>query len=406
MSELARRRRGLLRLNPNELGLIVAVVAVIAFTAAVDPDHDYWFSPLACARQVLVETALLGTIALGAAVVIIAGGIDLSSGSMIAFSATVCASIMLLLAPEPMQGTGEPVGWGVISVAVAGTLVAGVLVGSLHAWLITVLELPPFIATLATLVGLRSFARWIVPSVTELVTGGPKGQIEVPARNFCWLGGSYVVPPLIWITLVVFCVVLLRWTTVGRHLYALGGNEQAARLSGIRTDRIKWMAYCLSAILASIAGILYAGFSSQAKPETLGQAYELKAIAAAVVGGCSLKGGAGTILGTVLGCLFLCTVTDGIAKIIVGDADVYEGLIVGIVVVMAVAFNQLRQSGGTRIRFFGGSLGTVMVFTLALLAAVISGLIAGRTTASVAAVVALAVLGTIKFLESRPSKPV
>ena len=91
-------------------------------------------------------------------------------------------------------------------------------------------------------------------------------------------------------------------TVVGRHLHALGGNEQAARLSGIPTDRLKWLAYCLSAVLSSVAGILYISDSDAANPQTLGRGYELNAIAAAVVGGCSLQGGVGTIPGTVLGC--------------------------------------------------------------------------------------------------------
>src|SRR5204863_6688681 len=136
--------------------------------------------------------------------------------------------------------------------------------------------------------------------------------------------------------------VLLSRTVTGRHLYALGGNEEAARLSGIRTDRLKWFAYCFGSVTASIAGILYICDQSVADPQTLGRGYELNAIAAAVVGGCSLQGGIGTIPGTVLGCLFLRTVIDGIAKIIKTGADVYEGLIVGIVVVIAVAFIQLR----------------------------------------------------------------
>ncbi len=104
---------------------------------------------------------------------------------------------------------------------------------------------------------------------------------------------------------------MLSRTVVGRHVYALGGNEEAARLSGIRTERVKWLAYCIGAITASIAGILYIGDQTAAVPLNLGQGYELNAIAAAVVGGCSLPGGVGTIWGTVLGVLFLQVVIDG-----------------------------------------------------------------------------------------------
>src|SRR5581483_11856382 len=112
-----------------------------------------------------------------------------------------------------------------------------------------------------------------------------------------------------------------------------------SRLSGIRTERLKWLAYSISALTSAIAGILYIGDQSVADPQTLGRGYELNAIAAAVVGGCSLQGGVGSIPGTVLGCLFLRVVIDGIAKIIKTGADLYEGLIVGIVLVIAVAVN-------------------------------------------------------------------
>src|SRR5690349_21126598 len=157
-------------------------------------------------------------------------------------------------------------------------------------------------------------------------------------------------------------------TVVGRHLHALGGNEQAARLSGIRTDGLKWLAYCISAVLSSIAGILYVADQAVAAPQTLGQGYELNAIAAAVVGGCSLQGGVGTIPGTVLGALFLRTVIDGVSRIIKTGANVYEGLIVGVVVVVAVALTQVRAAGRRGKRFFEGALGLVTMLNLTLLA--------------------------------------
>ncbi|NQU19929.1 MAG: ABC transporter permease, partial [Candidatus Nealsonbacteria bacterium] len=365
------RRRG--TLGPNELGLMIAVLAVVVFTAAADADHDYLTNPVGCARQVLLETSLLATFALGSAIVIITGGIDLSAGSMIAFSASVCASIMLVLAPEGLQDPNVPVGAGVIVAAVVGTLAVGFLVGSFHAWLITVVRLPPFIATLATLVGLRSFARWLVKGVTAAVSGSEKAQIVIFDESFRSLGTSYVIAPLVCLVLVVGCAMLMRWTIVGRHLYAIGGNEEAARLSGIRTDGMKWFAYCASAMLSSVAGILYAGYAGRVNPEMLGMSQELNGIAAAMVGGCSLQGGVGTILGTLLGCLFLRCVFDSIGRIITSGATIYEGMIVGLLVVVAVAFNQLRQAGAARKRFFAGPLGLVMIFTLALLAVVVGG---------------------------------
>jgi ribose/xylose/arabinose/galactoside ABC-type transport system permease subunit len=278
-----------------------------------------------------------------------------------------------------MKTARPPLGLGTISLAITGTLLAGLLIGSFHAWLITVVSLPPFIATLATLVGLRSLGRALVENVTLATWGGRSTQIQIYDARFRYLATSVWIPVLLFVMLAALAWVLLSRTVVGRHLHALGGNEQAARLSGIQTDRLKWLAYCASALLSSIAGILYIGDQSVAAPQTLGQGYELNAIAAAVVGGCSLRGGVGTIPGTVLGVLFLRTVIDGVAKVIKTGADVYEGLIVGSVVVVAVAFTQFRQAGRRGKRFLSGPLGYVTALNLSLLAGVLAALLAPKT---------------------------
>jgi ribose/xylose/arabinose/galactoside ABC-type transport system permease subunit len=368
----------------TEWGLLAAVLAVLVLTALLDSQHNYWLNPHTSAVNILRQTAFLGIFALGAAIVIIAGGIDLSSGSVIAFSGSVCAMLMAVLAPEDVRESREIAAW-VIAVAVLGTLAVGLLIGSFHAWLITVVRLPPFVATLATLVGLRSLARILMESVTRAVWNSPKTQIDVAADNFKALTREFRIPlpgvVTVWTTapwvplflfalLAVLAWILMSRTVVGRHLHALGGNEQAAKLSGIPTDRLKWLAYCLSAVLASVAGILYVSDTTTANPQNLGRGYELNAIAAAVVGGCSLSGGVGTVTGTVLGVLFLRSVIDGVAKIIKSNAEVYEGLIVGAVVVVAVALTQFRQAARRGQRFFPGALGWVTVFNLAVLAGV------------------------------------
>ena len=405
--QLSSRRSGFrawIPLEPNEWGLLAAIVLVLVLTTAIDPEHDYFFRPLDSAVDILRRTSMLGIFALGSAMVIIAGGIDLSSGSVIAFSGTVCGTAMLLLAPNAMQGVGTPLGLGVISAGLAAAMVAGLLIGSLHAWLITVIELPPFVATLATLVGLRSLGRAIIPEVTGSMWGRQSNQIQIFDDQFRYLSTA----PYAWVPFVVFLIlslvayVMLSHMVVGRHLYALGGNEEAARLSGIRTDRLKWLAYCFSAVLASVAGVLYIAEQSVADPQTLGRGYELNAIAAAVVGGCSLRGGKGGVLGTVLGCLFLSVVIDGVYKIIASGADVYEGLIVGGVVVVAVAFSQLRGGGSSRRAIFPGALGIVAIFTLVALAGTIGttvsrqgGLLPGATMAG-ATLIVLVMLKTFE----------
>jgi ribose/xylose/arabinose/galactoside ABC-type transport system permease subunit len=354
-------------LRRHEPSLMLALVLVIGLTAILDSQHNYFKDPWTSCVQITRQASLLGIFALGSAIVIIAGGIDLSSGSVICFSGTICATLLLVLAPEQMQSRDAPIDLSIVSIAIAGTLVVGLLIGSLHAWLITVVGLPPFVATLATLVGLRSFARAICENVTETAIGGRSTQIQIFDARFRYLATSVWIPATLFLLLSIIGWVILSKTVLGRHLYALGGNEEAARLSGVRTDRMKWFAYCASAVLSSIAGILYICEVSVAEPQTLGRGYELNSIAAAVVGGCSLQGGVGTVQGTVLGAIFLRVVIDGVAKIIKTGADVYEGLIVGVVVVFAVAFSQTERRG-LRTSFLAGGMGLVATINLALMA--------------------------------------
>jgi len=390
-------------LQRTEFGLIAAIVAVVLLSAAIDTQHVYFNRPADSAINVLRQTALLGVFALGAAVVIIAGGIDLSSGSVIAFSGTVCGLVMLKLAPDEMR-QGLPVGMPVMAAAIAATLIVGSLIGSLHTWLITVVGLPPFVATLATLVGLRSLGRALIAHFNS-----GSSQIQIFDERFRYLSTSVWIPVVLFVVLAAGVWVLMARTVVGRHLYALGGNESAARLSGIRTDRLKWLAYSLSAVLSAIAGILYTCEVATADPEKLGKGYELNAIAAAVVGGCSLLGGTGTIPGAVLGVLFLRVVIDGVAKIIKRSADIYEGLIVGVVVVVAVAFTQLRQAGRRGQRVLGGPLGIVTIVNLAVLTGLLVTLfgqdygVDGRVIGGVALVVLI--LGRLLEGRSAAVKP-
>ncbi len=378
------RSGGWFPLKANELGLVAAIVIVIALTALIDTGHYYWVSPWDSFVEIARQTSMLGIFALGVCVVIIAGGIDLSAGSVISFSGTICATILVLLAPKAMDPANamsadavEPLGWMVIGLAIGGAILIGFLVGTLHAWLITVVGLPPFIATLATLVGLRSLARAICGTVTEAMLGGRSTQINIQDEQFLYLAKSVWIPAVVFVVLALVIWILLGRTVVGRHIYALGGNEQAARLSGIRTDGIKWLAYCISAVTASIAGVFNISQFSVAEPQTLGLGEELNAIAAAVVGGCSLQGGVGSVPGTVLGVLFLRFVVDGIAKIIKTGADVYEGLIVGIVVVVAVALSQIRQAGRRGMQFFPGALGWVSILVLSFLGGALGLLMIG-----------------------------
>jgi ribose/xylose/arabinose/galactoside ABC-type transport system permease subunit len=364
-------------LSRHEANLLLAIVVVLALATWLDANHNYLKQPRESAINLTRTTARLGLIALGAAVVIIAGGIDLSTGSVMAFSGTICAVILLWVDSEAML-KNQPLSWTAMSLAVGGALVSGFLIGSLHAWLMTAVGLPPFVATLGTLVGLRSLARAICEAVTAEFLGGASTQIGVPDVRFRYLATSVWIPVVLLAAISFGLWVMLGRTVTGRHLYALGGNEQAARLSGIDTNRLKWAAYVISAMLSSLAGVLTVCEVSTAQPDTLARGYELNAIAAAVVGGCSLQGGIGTVPGTLLGALFLRVVIDGVANVIKTGADVYEGLIVGVLVVCAVTLTKSGELAGAPRRLLKGALGWVTILNLTLVAAALMALIGVR----------------------------
>ena len=167
----------------TETSLLIAIVVVYIGTGLIDPNHSYFDNWDTSVKIILRNTAVLGIIALGAAVVIIAGGIDLSVGSMMAFSASTCALILVVFA-EPTDQRLFAVGPVAISCALGGSVMAGLLIGTLHTWLITSIRLPPFVATLATLVGLRSFARAMCEFVTEQRWGSKTSEVYVTSPFF------------------------------------------------------------------------------------------------------------------------------------------------------------------------------------------------------------------------------
>lgn len=341
-----------------EFKLLLAWAIVVLITMLLDSQHTYWNDPQGSADLIIRNTVKLGFFALGSAVIIISGGIDLSSGSVIALSAVVFGSLMIWIDPEGF--VRGKVATSAVVLAISGTLLVGVMIGTLHAWLITSIGLPPFIATLATLVGLRSFGRALVPLVTN-----KKSQIDftdLALRNFL---KDVTHITVLFIILAIIVWIVMSWTVIGRHLHAMGGNEQAAKLSGIRTDRMKWLAYVFGAVTASMVGIIEFPDQGSAKPDIMARGYELNAIASSVIGGCSLQGGIGTIPGVVLGCLFLRTVIDAVSKIVGTGSDLYEGMIVGIVVVLAVTFSQ-RADRALAQRYFTSPLGLAVIPVLGL----------------------------------------
>ena len=344
-----------------EFKLIVAWLLVVLATMALDTNYAYWNNPADSAQLILRRTVLLGFFAIGSAIIIISGGIDLSSGSVIAMSATVFGSLMMIL--DPVGFKAGHVSTTAVILSIGGTLLVGGMVGTLHAWLITSVGLPPFVATLSTLVGLRSFSRGLTSSINV-----GKSQIDFPDTGLRDILKNVTYMSIVFVVFALLMWFLMSRTVTGRHLQAMGGNEQAAKLSGIRTDRLKWLAYVIGAVSASIVGIISFADEGSAKPDIMARGYELNAIAASVIGGCSLQGGVGTIPGTILGCLFLRTIIDAVQKIVGSGADVYEGMIVGIVVVVAVTFS---QRGGGKLagkKYFSNGIGWCVIPTLGLLA--------------------------------------
>jgi ribose/xylose/arabinose/galactoside ABC-type transport system permease subunit len=312
-------------LKAPEWGLVVGIVAVLLLILVFDREHAFFQR---YSLQTLVHrVALFGVLAVGAALVIIAGGIDLSIGAVVAISSVVSAK---LLTEWLRPAASAPLPAGLVATVIGLTLLMGLAIGLFHALLINHLRLPPFIATLATMAGLRSLATVLSKNHT----------ITIPSETYRFLGSDFRLTLGIFAVVAASLSVMMGGTVLGRHIFALGGNETAARLSGLRTRRLKAIVYGLSGLLSALGGILFTGLSGQADSR-LGVTYELTAITAAVVGGCSLSGGIGSIRGTVLGLLLTQIVIKGTGIVVRWvDSTQIEGLVLGTVVLVAVAFNQ------------------------------------------------------------------
>jgi ribose transport system permease protein len=225
--------------------------------------------------------------------------------------------------------------------AILAALVTSLSIGLLHAALIHYLRMPPFIVTLGSLSILRSLSQLMSNAMPIPVVGE---GLNSSGLDFLVSERLLGVPISVWLLLLLLVALelLMRRTRVGRYLYSIGSNEEAARLSGVKVFHTKAVAYALSALLAGLAGVLYVGYNGQGDPRS-GFGYELNAIAAAVVGGCSLQGGQGTLLGAIFGAAILNVILSGINLFIRTGASLWEGTIVGTVVVLAVLFNVIGR---------------------------------------------------------------
>ncbi|MEW8972921.1 MAG: ribose ABC transporter permease [Tissierellaceae bacterium] len=276
--------------------------------------------------NVFRQTSINAIIAAGMTFVILTSGIDLSVGSILGFSGAVAAK---------MLATGSN-----IFLALLVAIIIGGISGILNGIIITRGKVQPFIATLAIMILLRG--------ATLVFTSGRPIAVQAASEVspiFRWIGTGNIfgipVPIIIMAIVFMVCYFILNYTQFGRHIYAVGGNEEASLLSGINTDRVKTIAYLISGVLAAVAGIIVTSRLSSAQP-TAGDGYELDAIAAVVLGGTSLVGGQGTIAGTIIGALII-----GILNNALNLMDVqsyYQMIAKAIVILIAVLLDKKEKS--------------------------------------------------------------
>lgn len=275
---------------------------------------------------VMQQASINIVLAAGMTFVILTGGIDLSVGSILAASAMI--AVIVSLVPD----------WGMLGILAA--LLMGLACGFSNGALIAYLNLPPFIVTLGSLTAVRGLARLL----------GDDTTVFNPSLPFAFIGNGtlFGVP---WLAIIAISVVLLSWfilrrTVLGTWIYAVGGNMEAARLTGIKVPLVLLFVYSMSGLLSGLGGAMSAARLFAANGLQLGQAYELDAIAAVILGGTSFVGGVGSIWGTLIGALIIAVLSNGL--ILVGVSDIWQYIIKGLVIIAAVALDRYRLQGVSR----------------------------------------------------------
>ncbi len=281
-------------------------------------------------RTIAVQTVVVGTAALGMTIIMIAGGIDLSVGSAVALVTVIVAVAMRDL------GLGMPVAM-LLGVAFGG------LCGLFNGGLIVALGVVPFIITLGTLKVFRGLAKWLSSSTQVYVPRDWKpwwlDRLLATDPSPDWL----VVAPGVWVLLglSVLTALLLRYSVLGRYAYAIGSNEATARLCGVNVPRVKLAVYGLAGLLTGLAGVMqFVYLHAEGDPVT-GEGLELQVIAAVVIGGGSLSGGEGTVLGTLIGCGIMSVLANGCVH--AGISNASQDVIIGAIIIVAVALDRVRR---------------------------------------------------------------
>jgi len=344
---------------PAEIGVFVALVLIVTVFEILNRMNGTSFlfnmreSVDAIINQqridiILLQVAITGIIAIGVTQVIITGGIDLSSGSVVGATAMIVMSFAQTALvngnPNPKAVFGP---WAMDLPVIAPILVGigcGILAGGINGALIAYTRIPPFIATLGMMVSARGVARWWsngqpvsfpTESYANLANGDLVGAMTFGL--FHWQGQN---PAMVFFLLAILFYLVMRYTLYGKRCYAIGSNEDAARMSGINVARHKLLVYVVAGVLAAVAAIMLTSKNVTAQAG-MGVMYELDAIAMAVIGGVSLSGGRGSIGGTVLGALIFSVIISGFTSIRL-DAY-YQEMVKGAIIVGAVVLDQWRQ---------------------------------------------------------------
>lgn len=358
-----------------QLGPLIGLISVwLLFALLAGGDFMRWDNQ----RLMLLQTAVVGTAAIGATLIIISGGIDLSVGSSIALG-TVVVALLLNTGMPPLLAALGGIGAGMLCGAAVGAMVIGhvgrvtALIAGFMTAIWTWTALGPFPALLAAMavfgavLALNELFVKKVPIAPFIVTLGMWGALRGTAKGLgnnqpvypeavTWLndlmtnsstGIGSILAPGVWILLILALVMagVLRYTRFGRHIYAIGSNEQTARLCGVRIERTKLLIYIIGIGCAGLAALLQFAYLSMGDPTTA-EGYELRVIAAVVIGGASLSGGEGSIRGTLVGALLMTVVDNGCTKL--GLDNWVQEIATGAIIVIAVALDQLRHRRADR----------------------------------------------------------
>jgi len=317
-----------------KLRTFIALIAVVVFFSAMAPNFVSIGNAVIVAKHVAINAFL----AIGMTYVILTGGIDLSVGAIVGLVGMVAGALVLYGIPLEMFGVViYPNVWEVILIALA----VGTFVGLVNGLLITRMQVAPFIATLGML--------YVARGTALLMSGGSTfpnlvGKPEFGNQGFPVLGAGTLlgIPLSIWLLLVVAAIAayVATKTPFGRQIYAVGGNERAATLSGVNVNRVKLAVYMISGFCAAIAGLVVASQLVASHPAS-GETFEMNAIAAAVLGGTSLSGGRGTIGGTIVGAFVIGVLSDGL--VMMGVSEFWQMVIKGVVIVGAVILDQMQR---------------------------------------------------------------